>query len=56
VECISFKVYCECKRKINGVAPKERWFNLRNFEALEVAISAYKQRFDFDLAGYFFYK
>ncbi|AHJ29472.1 putative transposase [Nodularia spumigena CCY9414] len=43
---MSFNVACKWKRKINGVAPKEGWFILTNFDALELAISAYKQRFD----------
>jgi hypothetical protein len=45
---MSFNVACKWKRKINGVAPKEGWFILTNFDALEVAISAYKQRFDIE--------
>ncbi|MHC5611696.1 MAG: IS4 family transposase [Nostoc sp.] len=44
----SFNVACKWKRKINGVAPKEGWFILTNFENLESAISAYKQRFDIE--------
>lgn len=43
---ISFNIACKWKRKINGVAPKKGWFILTNFEALELAISAYKKRFD----------
>ena len=34
--------------KINGVSPKEGWFILTNFDKLEVAISAYKRRFDIE--------
>ena len=45
---MSFNVACKWKRKINGVAPKEGWFILTNFEALKLAISAYKQRFDIE--------
>jgi hypothetical protein len=45
---MSFNVACKWKRKINGVAPKEGWFILTNFESLELAISAYKQRFDIE--------
>ncbi|GAX35864.1 transposase [Nodularia sp. NIES-3585] len=45
---MSFNVACKWKRKINGVAPKEGWFILTNFEALELAISAYKKRFDIE--------
>jgi hypothetical protein len=44
----SFNVACKWKRKIDGVAPKEGWFILTNFESLESAISAYKQRFDIE--------
>ena len=44
----SFNVACKWKRKIDGVAPKEGWFILTNFESLEAAISAYKQRFDIE--------
>jgi hypothetical protein len=45
---ISFNVAGKWKRKINGVAPKEGWFILTNFDSLESAISAYKQRFDIE--------
>ena len=45
---ISFNVACKWKRKINGVSPKEGWFILTNFDNLEVAISAYKRRFDIE--------
>ena len=45
---MSFNVACKWKRKINGVAPKEGWFILTNFDDLESAISAYKQRFDIE--------
>ena len=34
----SFNVASKWKRKINGVAPKEGWFILTNFECLESAI------------------
>ncbi len=44
----SFNVACKWKRKISGVAPKEGWFILTNFDSLESAISAYKQRFDIE--------
>jgi hypothetical protein len=44
----SFNVACKWKRKINGVAAKEGWFILTNFDSLESAISAYKQRFDIE--------
>lgn len=45
---MSFNVACKWKRKINGVAAKEGWFILTNFDDLESAISAYKQRFDIE--------
>lgn len=45
---ISFNVAAKWKRKINGLAPKEGWFILTNFDSLESAISAYKQRFDIE--------
>src|SRR5579883_2601094 len=55
----SFNVACKWKRKILGVAPKEGWFILTNFETLELAIGAYKKRFnieemfrDFKKGGY----
>ncbi len=44
----SFNVASKWQRKINGVAPKEGWFILPNFESLEAAISSYKQRFDIE--------
>ncbi|NEN99178.1 MAG: hypothetical protein F6K50_27970 [Moorea sp. SIO3I7] len=43
---ISFNVPCKWQRKIKGIAPKEAWFILTNLESLELAISAYKKRFD----------
>jgi hypothetical protein len=45
---ISFNVACKWKRKINGVSPKEGWFILTNFDSLELAIAAYKRRFDIE--------
>jgi Transposase DDE domain len=55
----SFNVACKWKRKILGVAPKEGWFILTNLDSLELAISAYKNRFcieemfrDFKSGGY----
>ncbi|MBF2065974.1 MAG: IS4 family transposase [Calothrix sp. C42_A2020_038] len=45
---MSFNVAAKWKRKIKGVAPKEGWFILTNFDDLESAISAYKQRFDIE--------
>ena len=45
---ISFNVGCKWKRKINGVSPKEGWFILTNFDSLELAIAAYKRRFDIE--------
>jgi hypothetical protein len=44
----SFNVACKWKRKILGVAPKEGWFILTNFETLDLAITAYKKRFDIE--------
>ena len=43
---MGFNVAGKWKRKINGIAPKEAWFILTNFDSLESAISAYKKRFD----------
>ncbi|NJL77683.1 MAG: IS4 family transposase [Richelia sp. RM2_1_2] len=45
---LGFNVAGKWKRKINGVAPKEAWFILTNFESLEYAISAYQKRFDIE--------
>ena len=45
---ISFNVAGKWKRKIDGVAPKEGWFILTNFNSIESAILAYKQRFDIE--------
>jgi hypothetical protein len=45
---ISFNVACKWKRKINGVSSKEGWFILTNFDSLELAIAAYKRRFDIE--------
>ncbi len=44
----NFNIAGKWKRKINGVAPKEGWFILTNFDSLEFAISAYKRRFDIE--------
>jgi hypothetical protein len=44
----SFNVAAKWKRKILGVAPKEGWFILTNLETLEIAIAAYKRRFDIE--------
>ena len=33
---------------VNGVAPKEGWFILTNFDSLQFAISAYRRRFDIE--------
>lgn len=43
-----FNLACKWKRKISGVAPEEGWFILTNFENLELAIAAYKKRFDLE--------
>ena len=45
---LNFNVAGKWKRKINGVAPKEAWFILTNFDSLQSAISAYKKRFDIE--------
>ncbi len=45
---ISFNVACKWKRKILGVAPKEGWFIITNFDSLELAITSYKKRFDIE--------
>ncbi|MFH7029462.1 MAG: IS4 family transposase [Heteroscytonema crispum UTEX LB 1556] len=39
---------CQWKRKIKGVAPDEGWFLVTNFDNLESAVLAYKQRFDIE--------
>ncbi|MDF5715728.1 MAG: IS4 family transposase [Rhizonema sp. NSF051] len=44
----SFNVACKWKRKILGVTPEEGWFILTNMETLELAIAAYKRRFDIE--------
>ncbi len=44
----SFNVACKWKRKILGVTPVEGWFILTNLETLELAITAYKRRFDIE--------
>ncbi|MDZ8257196.1 IS4 family transposase [Nostoc sp. ChiQUE01b] len=44
----SFNVACKWKRKRLGIAPKEGWFILTNLETLELAIAAYKRRFDIE--------
>lgn len=43
-----FNLACKWKRKILGVAPEEGWFILTNRENLELAIAAYKRRFDIE--------
>ncbi|NEP26313.1 IS4 family transposase [Moorena sp. SIO3I6] len=55
----NFNVACKWQRKLKGIAQKEGWFILTNFEKLELAISAYKKRFnieemfrDFKSGGY----
>ncbi|NJM18325.1 MAG: IS4 family transposase [Richelia sp. RM2_1_2] len=45
---VGFNVAGKWKRKVNGIAPKEAWFILTNFDSLESAISAYKRRFDIE--------
>ncbi len=44
----SFNLACKWKGKILGVAPKEGWFILTNLASLELAIAAYKKRFDIE--------
>ncbi|BAZ04805.1 transposase [Calothrix sp. NIES-3974] len=39
---------CKWKKKVKGVTPKEGWFIATNFPSLEIAINAYKQRFDIE--------
>jgi len=55
----SFNLAGKWQRKILGVAPPEGWFILTNLASLELAISAYKERFsieemfrDFKSGGY----
>ena len=43
-----FNVACKWQRKVKGIKPKEAWFILTNFEGIELAISAYKKRFDIE--------
>lgn len=43
-----FNVAAKWQRKIKGLAPEEGWFILTNFDTLELAISAYKKRFDIE--------
>ena len=45
---LGFNVAGKWKRKIKGVAPKEAWFILTNFDSLEYAILAYRRRFDIE--------
>lgn len=45
---LNFNVAGKWKRKIKGIAPKEGWFILTNFDSLESAILAYKKRFDIE--------
>lgn len=45
---MNFNVACKWKRKIQGVAPKEGWFIVTSFDSLELAVSAYKKRFDIE--------
>ncbi|EGJ29398.1 hypothetical protein LYNGBM3L_67700 [Moorena producens 3L] len=42
----SCNVACKWQRKVKGITPKEGWFILTNFDGIELAISAYKKRFD----------
>ena len=45
---LGFNVAGKWKRKVNGLAQKEAWFILTNFDSLESAISSYKRRFDIE--------
>ena len=45
---LGFNVAGKWKRKVNGIAPKEAWFILTNFDNFQYAISAYKKRFDIE--------
>lgn len=45
---LGFNVAGKWKRKVNGIAPKEAWFILTNFDNFQYAISAYKRRFDIE--------
>ena len=45
---MGFNVACKWKRKIKGVVPKEAWFIITSFDSLELAVSAYKKRFDIE--------
>ncbi|KYC34957.1 transposase [Scytonema hofmannii PCC 7110] len=44
----NFNVACKWRRKIQGIAPKEGWFIATNLVTLELAIAAYKRRFDIE--------
>ncbi len=44
----SFNIASKWQRKILGVAAEEGWFILTNFETLELALTAYKKRFDIE--------
>ncbi len=43
-----FNVAAKWKRKISGVVPKEPWFILTNLKSLDLAITAYKKRFNIE--------
>ena len=43
-----FNLACKWQRQLKGVAPKEGWFILTNLATLELAITAYKSRFDIE--------
>ena len=45
---LSCNVACKWQRKVKGITPKEGWFILTNFDGIELAISAYKKRFDIE--------
>ncbi len=43
-----FNIAGKWRRKILGITPKEGWFILTNFTKLELAITAYRKRFDIE--------
>jgi hypothetical protein len=44
----SFNIAGKWKRKIKGIATEEGWFILTNMDTLDLAIAAYKRRFDIE--------
>ncbi len=43
-----FNLACKWQRKYRSWTPEEGWFILTNLESLEIAIKAYKRRFDIE--------